>query len=45
VKLFPIVRREYLERIRSKAFIVGTIVGPLLLAALNGNDPAHDRVA
>jgi ABC-2 type transport system permease protein len=34
LKLLAIIRREYLERIRSKAFIVGTIVGPLLLAAL-----------
>jgi ABC-2 type transport system permease protein len=34
VKLFPIIRREYMERIRSKAFLIGTIVGPLLMAAL-----------
>jgi ABC-2 type transport system permease protein len=32
-RLWPIVRREYLERVRSKAFIVGTILGPALMAA------------
>lgn len=33
-KLWAIVRREYLERVRTKAFVIGTIVGPLLMAAL-----------
>jgi ABC-2 type transport system permease protein len=33
-KLWAIVRREYLERVRTKAFIISTILGPLLLAAL-----------
>jgi ABC-2 type transport system permease protein len=26
-----VARREYLERVRSKAFVVGTVLGPLLL--------------
>jgi len=33
-KLWAIVRREYVERVRTKAFVIGTIVGPLLMAAL-----------
>ena len=32
VRLFAIVRREYLERVRSKAFLIGTLLGPLLMA-------------
>ncbi len=30
-RLLRVARREYLERVRSKAFLVGTLVGPLLL--------------
>jgi ABC-2 type transport system permease protein len=33
-KTFTIIKREYLSRVRKKSFIVMTIVGPLLLAAL-----------
>jgi ABC-2 type transport system permease protein len=33
-KLWAIVRREYLERVRSKSFVIGTILGPLLMAAM-----------
>ncbi len=33
MRLFAIVRREYLERVRSKAFLIGTLLGPLLMAA------------
>ena len=33
-KLLAIVRREYLERVRSKSFVVATILGPVLMAAL-----------
>jgi ABC-2 type transport system permease protein len=33
-RVFAIVRREYLERVRSKAFIIATLLGPLLMAAL-----------
>lgn len=33
-KLWAIVKREYIERVRSKAFVVGTILGPLLMTAL-----------
>ena len=33
-KIWLIIRREYLVRVRKKAFIVMTIVGPLLMAAL-----------
>jgi ABC-2 type transport system permease protein len=32
-RLGPIVRREYMERVRSKAFLIGTFLGPLLMAA------------
>jgi ABC-2 type transport system permease protein len=33
-KLWAIVRREYIERVRSKGFVIGTILGPLLMAAM-----------
>ncbi len=33
-RLWPIVRREYLERVRSKAFIVATVLGPILTGGL-----------
>jgi ABC-2 type transport system permease protein len=31
-RLWPVIRREYLERVRSRVFVVGTILGPLLMA-------------
>ena len=33
-KLLVIIKREYLTRLRSKGFVIGTILTPLLLAAL-----------
>jgi len=33
-RVFAVARREYLERVRSKAFLVSTILGPTLLAGL-----------
>jgi ABC-2 type transport system permease protein len=33
MRLLAILRREYVERIRSKAFLIGTLLGPLLMAA------------
>ncbi|PYQ15600.1 MAG: hypothetical protein DMF80_08345 [Acidobacteria bacterium] len=33
-RVLSVVRREYLERVRSKAFIVSTILGPTLLAGI-----------
>jgi ABC-2 type transport system permease protein len=33
-KLWAIVKREYLERVRSRWFIIATLFGPLLFAAL-----------
>ncbi len=33
-KLWAVVRREYLERVRTKGFVIGTILGPLLMGAL-----------
>lgn len=33
-KLWAIVRREYLERVRTKAFVVGTVLGPLVMAGM-----------
>ncbi len=32
-KLWAIVRREYLERVRTKGFLIATILGPLLMSA------------
>jgi ABC-2 type transport system permease protein len=31
MRLLPVVRREYLERVRSKLFVISTLVGPLLV--------------
>jgi ABC-2 type transport system permease protein len=33
-RLFAVARREYVERVRSKAFVIGTMVGPLLLGGV-----------
>lgn len=33
-KLLAVIRREYVERVRSRAFVVGTVLGPLLMATL-----------
>ncbi len=33
-KLWAVIRREYLERVRSKAFIIGTILGPILMGLI-----------
>ena len=33
-RLWAVIRREYLERVRSKAFIIGTILGPILLGGM-----------
>ncbi len=31
-RLLRVARREYVERVRSKAFVIGTVLGPILLA-------------
>ncbi len=33
-KLWAVAKREYLERVRSKWFVVATVLGPVLLAAM-----------
>ena len=33
-KLWAVVRREYVERVRSKWFLVGTFLGPLFMIAI-----------
>lgn len=33
-KVWAVVRREFLERVRTKQFVIGTILGPLLLGGL-----------
>ncbi|MDY0110176.1 MAG: ABC transporter permease [Candidatus Krumholzibacteria bacterium] len=33
-KVLTVIRKEYLERVRSKAFLVGTLLGPLFMALL-----------
>lgn len=35
-KLLAVIKREYVERVRSKWFIFGTILAPLIMAALAG---------
>src|SRR5450631_3787060 len=32
-KFFAVVKREYIQRVRTKFFVVATILGPLLMAA------------
>ncbi len=33
-KVFTVIRKEYLERVRSKAFLIGTLLGPLFMALM-----------
>ena len=33
-RLLAVARREYVERVRSKAFVIGTVLGPLLLGGV-----------
>jgi ABC-2 type transport system permease protein len=33
-KLWAIVKREYVERVRTKAFVIGTLLAPLLMGAM-----------
>ncbi|MFZ5624326.1 MAG: ABC transporter permease [Gemmatimonadota bacterium] len=33
-KLLAVIRREYVERVRSRAFVIGTVLGPVLMALL-----------
>lgn len=33
-RLWPVVRREYLERVRSRAFLIGTMAAPLVLVGV-----------
>jgi ABC-2 type transport system permease protein len=33
-KLWAVVKREYVEKVRTKSFVVGTVLGPLLMGAM-----------
>ncbi|MBD3220236.1 ABC transporter permease subunit [bacterium] len=33
-KILTVIRKEYLERVRSKAFIIGTLIGPALMGLI-----------
>ncbi|HVO09308.1 MAG TPA: ABC transporter permease [Vicinamibacteria bacterium] len=33
-KLLAVLRREYLERVRTRGFVIATVLGPLLMAAM-----------
>jgi ABC-2 type transport system permease protein len=33
-KLWAVVKREYLERVRTKGFVIGTILGPLIMGGM-----------
>ncbi len=35
-KVLAIIKREYLQRVRTKAFLIGTILGPVFMAAIVG---------
>ena len=33
-KVLTVIRKEYLERVKSKAFLIGTLLGPLFMGGL-----------
>lgn len=33
-KLFAVIRREFMVRVRTRAFVIGTVLGPLLMGSL-----------
>lgn len=33
-KLWAVIKREYLERVRTKGFVIATVLGPVLMAAM-----------
>jgi ABC-2 type transport system permease protein len=33
-KVLTVIRKEYLERVRAKSFIIGTVLGPVLMSAM-----------
>lgn len=35
MRVLRVVRREFLERVRTKAFVIGTVLGPVLLVGLS----------
>ena len=35
-KILSVIKREYIQIVRTKGFIIGTIIGPILMAALIG---------
>lgn len=35
-KVLAVIKREYLQRVRTKAFVIGTILGPVFMAAIVG---------
>jgi len=34
MRVWPVIRREYVERVRSRAFVIGTLLGPLVIALM-----------
>ena len=34
MKLFKVAKREYIDRVRRKSFVIGTILGPILMGAM-----------
>ncbi|MDD4858329.1 MAG: ABC transporter permease [Candidatus Krumholzibacteria bacterium] len=34
MKLFKVAKREYIDRVRRKSFVIGTILGPVLMGAM-----------
>jgi ABC-type Na+ efflux pump permease subunit len=33
-RIWAVVRREYIERVRTKSFVIGTVLGPLLMGGM-----------
>ena len=41
-KIWAVMRREFLEKVRTRAFVIGTVLFPVLMVAPDGAaDPAR----
>ena len=40
-QIWVVLRREYLERVKTKGFIIGTIAIPLLMIGVDGAQHLH----
>jgi hypothetical protein len=40
-KMFKVVKREYLERVKKKSFLIGTVLGPVIMRAKDRDQGFH----